>query len=134
MQTILVGVFLLLHGLVHLLYAGQTWRLFELRPNMTWPDGAWLLSKIFREETTRRLASISLALAAFGFIAGGAGLLLRQGWWQPVTVGAAVLSILSFCLFWDGRFRALDDQGGIGVLINLAILVIVWSQLCQLQF
>ena len=126
MQTIILGVFLLLHGLVNLLYTGQSWRLFELRPNMTWPDGAWLPAKIFHERTIRILASVSLLLAAFGFIASGVGLFLRQGWWQPVTVGAAVFSILIFLLFWDGRFQALDDQGGIGVLIDLGILAVVF--------
>jgi len=125
MKLFIISVFFVLHGLVHLLYAGQSRRLFELRPNMTWPDGAWLLAKIFHEETTRRLASISLVLAAFGFITVGVGLFLRQGWWQPVTVGAAVFSILIFLLFWDGRFQALDNQGGVGVLINLALLAIV---------
>ena len=25
-------IFLVLHGIVHLLYAGQSWRVFELRP------------------------------------------------------------------------------------------------------
>jgi hypothetical protein len=32
-----MGIFFLLHGLVHLLYAGQSLRFFELRPGMTWP-------------------------------------------------------------------------------------------------
>jgi len=125
MQTIILGIFLVLHGLVHLLYAGQSGRLFELRPNMTWPDGAWLLSKFFHEKTTRRLATISLVLAALGFIAGGVVLFLQQNWWQSMTLGAVVFSSLIFLLFWDGRFRALDAQGGIGVLLNLAVLAVV---------
>ncbi len=41
-MQIVVGVFLILHGLVHLLYAGQALRYFELRPGMTWPDASWL--------------------------------------------------------------------------------------------
>ncbi len=125
MQTIIMGMFFLLHGLVHLLYAGQSWRLFELRPGMTWPDGAWLFSKLLADETTRLLASISLALAALTFMAGGLGLFIRQGWWRPVTVSSAVFSAVIFFLFWDGRFQALDDQGGVGLLINLAILAVV---------
>jgi hypothetical protein len=32
MQTIIPGIFLIWHGLVHLLYAGQNKRYFELRP------------------------------------------------------------------------------------------------------
>ena len=125
MLTIIMGIFFVLHGLVHLLYAGQSRRLFELRPGMVWPDGAWLFSRLLGDETTRLLASILLALAALGFVAGGLGLLIRQDWWRPVTVGAAVVSGAIFLLFWDGRFQALDDKGGVGLLINVAILVVV---------
>jgi hypothetical protein len=124
MPTIIGGVFCILHGLVHLLYAGQSGRLFELRPNMTWPDGSWLFSKFLGDETTRWLASISLALAALGFMASGLGLFIQQDWWRTVTVGSAVLSAAIFILFWDGKFQALDDKGGVGLLINLAILAV----------
>lgn len=124
MQSVILGIFLILHGLVHLLYAGQSWRLFELRPGMIWPDGAWLLAKILPEKAIRLLASISLVVVAFGFIAGAMGALLRQGWWQLVTVGVAAFSSVIFILFWDGKLKRLDDQGGIGLLINLAILVL----------
>ena len=129
MLTIILSIFCVLHGLVHLLYAGQSRRLFELRPGMVWPDGSWLFSKLLGDETARLLASILLALAALGFVAGGLGLLIRQDWWRPMTVGAVVLSAAIFFLFWEGRFRALGDKGGIGILINLAILaaVLIWK-------
>jgi len=125
MVTIAMGVFLILHGLVHLLYAGQSLRFFELRPAMTWPDGAWLLSKLLSNPATRLLAAVLLALASIGFIAAGLGLFLQQEWWRPVAVGAAMLSTLIFFLFWDGGFRALDAQGAVGLLINLAVLAMV---------
>ena len=34
MPAIIMGMFFILHGLVHLLYVGQSGRLFELRPNI----------------------------------------------------------------------------------------------------
>jgi hypothetical protein len=123
--TIIISIFFALHGLVHLLYAGQSRRLFELRPGMVWPDGSWLFSKLLGDETARLLASILLALATLGFMAGGLGLLIRQDWWRPMTVGAAVLSAAIYILFWDGKFQALNDKGGIGLLINLALVVAV---------
>jgi hypothetical protein len=122
---LILGIFCVLHGLVHLLYAGQSRRLFELRPGMVWPDGSWLFSKLLGDETARLLASILLALATLGFMAGGLGLLIRQDWWRPMTVGAAVLSAAIYILFWDGKFQALNDKGGIGLLINLALVVAV---------
>lgn len=124
MTTILFGIFFILHGLVHMLYAGQSRRYFELRPGMTWPDGSWLFSKFLSDETTRLAAVAALAIATLGFTAGGAGLLFRQEWWRPMAMGAAAFSSLIFIVLWDGRFQALDAKGGVGILINLAILAV----------
>jgi hypothetical protein len=125
MLTILMGAFFLLHGMVHLLYAGQSYRFFELKPGMLWPDGAWLFSKLLGDETTRLLASLLLALTALGFMAGGIGLFFRQDWWRLAAILSAALSSVFFLLLWDGKFQALDAKGGVGLLINLAILVVV---------
>jgi len=125
MLRIIIGVFMVLHGLVHLLYSGQSWRLFELQPGMVWPDGAWVLSKLVGDETIRILASIFMVLAAIGFVAGGAGILVRQAWWRPVVLGSASFSAVIVVLFWNGTMQKLNDQGAIALLINLAILVAV---------
>jgi len=123
MLRFVAGAFIVLHGLVHLLYFGQSRRLFELQSGMVWPDGSWAFSKLLGNEATRTLASIFCILAAIGFVAGGAGILVGQAWWRPVVVGAAVFSAVGFILFWNGKTQKLHDQGGIALLINLAILV-----------
>lgn len=125
MLRFIIGVFIVLHGLVHLLYFGQSRRLFELQTGMVWPDGSWVFSRFLGDEATRLLASISCLLAAVGFVAGGIGILVEQPWWRPVVVGAAAFSALVFILFWDGKLKKLDNQGGIGLLIDIAILVAV---------
>jgi hypothetical protein len=125
MLQFIVGVFIMLHGLVHLLYAGQSAKRFELRPGMVWPDGSWIFSKLLGDQATRTLASISCVLAAIGFVAGGLGVLVSQAWWRPVVVASAACSAVLFILFWDGKVQRLDDKGGIGLLIDLAILVAV---------
>jgi hypothetical protein len=125
MVRIIFGVFIVLHGLVHLLYFGQSWRIFELQPGMVWPDGSWAFSRLLGDETTRLLASIFLVLAAIDFVAGGAGILLGQAWWRPVVVSAATFSAILYILFWDGALQHLHDKGAIGILINIAILTAV---------
>jgi hypothetical protein len=125
MLAFIVSVFIVLHGLVHLLYFGQSWRLFELQPGMVWPDGAWAFSRLLGDQVTRWLASITCVLAAIGFVAGGAGILTRQAWWRPTVVGAAVFSSVLFILFWNGGLQKLDSQGAIAILINIAILIAV---------
>lgn len=123
MLRFVISIFIMLHGLVHLLYFGQSRRLFELRPGMDWPDGSWVFSRFFSDEITRSLASVSYILAAIGFVVGGVGILFKQAWWQPIVVGSAVFSSVITVLFWDGKFQKLDDKGGIGLFIDLAILV-----------
>lgn len=119
----MIGVFLVLHGLVYLLYSGHSRRLFELRPDTAWPDGSWAFSKLLGDEVTRTLASVSYILVAIGFVAGGIGLLTGQSWWRPVVIDAAAISVVLIVLFWDGEVKMLGAKGGIGLLINLAILV-----------
>lgn len=123
MRRFIVGVFIVLHGLVHLLYFAHSRRLIELRPEMVWPEGSWAFSKLLGDEATRLLASISYVLAVIGFVAGGTGILVRQAWWRPVVVGSAAFSAGIIILFWDGELQMMDDKGLIGLLINIAILV-----------
>jgi hypothetical protein len=119
---VVLGLFLILHGLVHLLYAGQSSRLFELQPGMVWPDGSWAISPLLGDAATRLLTSACCVLAAIGFSVGGIGLLARQPWWRPLVVGSAVFFSAVLILLWDGRAHRLADQGAVALLINLAIL------------
>ena len=121
MIGILLGVFFVLHGLVHLLYTGQSLRVFELEPGMTWPDGALAL-RFLGAWTTRNLAGILLALAAVGFVVGSFGIFFKAAWWRAAIVSAAVFSTVIYLLLWDGGLHDLDSKGLIGILINLAIL------------
>lgn len=125
MLVTILGIFIVLHGLVHLLYFGHAQRLFELSTGMIWPDNSWAFSKLLGDEGTRVLASVLLVLAALGFVTGGVAVLAKQAWWRPAVVGAAAFAAVVYLLLWDGGLRNLDDQGGIGMLIDIAILVAV---------
>ncbi|MBN1123310.1 MAG: hypothetical protein JXJ17_19720 [Anaerolineae bacterium] len=125
MLSILFGIFIILHGLVHLLYGGQSAGLFELQEGLTWPDGSWAFAKLLGNEATRMLTNVSLVLAAAGFATGGIGILLKQSWSRPVIAGAAIFSSVIYILMWDGVAQKLHDKGGIGILINLAILAVL---------
>ena len=123
MINILFGIFIVLHGLVHMLYFGQSSRFFELQPGMVWPDGSWAFSRWLGDAGIRNLAGILLVLATLGFVASGVGIFARQGWWRPVIVFTSVFSSVLYLLFWDGGFQHLDNKGGVGILINLALMV-----------
>lgn len=124
-MQIVFGVFLILHGLVHLLYLGQSQRFFELQPGMDWPDNSWAFASRVQSSGTRLLTGLGCALAAVGFAASGTAVLFGLAWWQPMVVGSSLFSSAIYLLTWDGKLRGLDNQGGIGILINLAILAAV---------
>jgi hypothetical protein len=125
MSALPMGIFLILHGLVHMLYFGQSRRLFELQPGMVWPDGSWTFSSVLGDEPTRLLACAACGLAAIGFVLGGAGVLVGQSWWRPVIIGVSIFSSLLYLLLWNGKMQGLANQGAVGILINIAILVAV---------
>jgi hypothetical protein len=125
--SVIFGIFLILHGLVHLLYFGQSLRFFELAPGMVWPNGSWAFSKLLGERSVQALAGITCILAALIFVAGGAGLILQQSWWRPIVTTGAIFSSLLYLLFWNGRLHRLDNQGGVAILINLVILALLFA-------
>ena len=133
-MNILLGLTVAVHGLIHLLYAGQSARRFELRPGMAWPDGSWALSGLLGNETIRTVATAACVLAGIGFLAGGIALFASQAWWRPVVIGSAAFSTLALVLLWDGKLQALADKGFIAVLINLAILVALLVRWPRLGF
>lgn len=126
MAKIGFGVFLVLHGLVHLLYLGQSLRFFELQPGLAWPDGAWLLNRLLQVETVRWVTAVSLIIATLGFVVSGIGLFWQFGWWRQMVVGTAVFSSALYLVLWDGGWQNLDDKGGVGILLNLAILFVAY--------
>src|SRR5574341_512239 len=134
MFRFIMGAFIALHGLVHLLYFGQSWRVFELKPGMRWPDGSWAFSRLLGDEAARFAASAACVLAALGLLVGGIGLLARQGWWYPAVIGSAAFSIVLYIVFWDGQMEKLPDKGAIGILISLAILAAVLVLLFSCQW
>ena len=122
-MAIIIGIFLILHGLVHLLYFGQSARFFELQPGMRWPDDAWFFKPFFRKKAVRVLACNFCILAAIGFMVSGVTLFVHHSNWYFVAVGSAVFSSFLYLTFWNGKYEKLNDQGAIAILINLGILI-----------
>ncbi len=131
-MNIVFAVFIILHGLVHLIYFGHAARYFELKPGLTWPDGSWVFSPWLSDQSARFVVSLLLVLAGIGFISGGLGILIRQPWWRPTIIITAILSSLIFILSWNRRTQNLDGQGVVGILIDfwlLAMVVLIrWPQ------
>ena len=109
---VVLGVLLLAHGLVHLLW-------FAPGADPAWPfrlDRSWLVP-----EPTRKLVAVVLvALVVAGFallglaVWGVAGL---TSIWPVLAVGAAIASLAALVLFFDRQLLW-------GVAIDIAIIVV----------
>jgi hypothetical protein len=123
MLKTLAGLFITLHGLVHLWYVALAQRLVDFEPEMGWTGESWLFTGMLGAEPTRMVASVLYIIATLIFIAGGLGMAFRADWAQALLVGAAMFSTVVILLCWDGNMGMLVQKGGIGVLINVGILV-----------
>jgi hypothetical protein len=123
MLSFLIGVFIVLHGLVHVWYVTLSQRLVEFQPEMGWSGRSWVLSNPLGDATTGSLASVLYGLATILFVAGGIGIFARTGWWRPMLISSAAFSSAIILLFWDGSMELLVQKGFIGLLINVGILV-----------
>lgn len=120
-----VGVFLALHGLVHLWYVALSRGWVEVEEQMGWNGRSWLLSSSLPEATILSLASALYVVVGAAFVAGGVGYALGRDWATPVLLGAAALSTVVLVAMWDGEFDLLVEKGVLGVLINLAVVYLV---------
>jgi hypothetical protein len=104
----------------------------SLPSGMIWPDGSWAFAELLGDNDTRTLANVICILAAAGFVIAGAGILFGQSWWRTAIVASAALSAVLYVHLWNGRLQHLDNQGGVGLLLDFAVLVAVlvfrWPQ------
>lgn len=122
-MIILIGAFLVAHGLVFAMYAAHALRLFDVKPGLTWPDASWALTSLIGDPAVRWIVVGVFFLAAAAFAVSGIALMLRQPWWQGLAAAVAVLSTLVILLVWNGRMQELSEQGLIAVIINVAVMV-----------
>ena len=125
MVRFLIGLFIILHGLVHLCYFTLSQRLVEFKPEMGWTGKSWIFSNLLGGSITRVLASSLFVLAAIAFVISGFGIFFSAPWWWPTLVGSALLSSVILLLFWDGDMQPIVPKGLIGFLISIAILFIL---------
>lgn len=118
MLKLVIGIFFILHGLVHLLWFVVPWRITTVDglPYVT----TVLAGRIDVGRTGIRVVGLLWLLAAIGWVIAGIGVLLLAPWWQPVTVAvalfAAALCILGLPI---AKYGLLTNLAVVGfVLLN----------------
>lgn len=109
---IVLGVLLVAHGLVHLLW-------FAPSDDQAWPfrlDRSWLLPEATRKPVAVVLIALTVAgFALLGLAVGGVPGLTSI--WPVLAIVAAVASLTALVLFWDRQLIA-------GVVIDVALIVV----------
>jgi hypothetical protein len=123
MLRFFIGLFVVLHGLVHLWFVVLSQKLVEFRPEMGWTGRSWIFTNMLGDPITRSLASVLYGLATIAFVVSGIGIFIRAEWWRPVMIGSAVFSSILIILLWDGNVQLPVGKGLVGLLISVVMLV-----------
>jgi hypothetical protein len=116
MLPFIIGIFFILHGLVHLLWFVVPWRI-------TTVDGLPYSTRVLGQrfdvgDTGIRIVGLLWLAATLGWGIAGGGLMLRAPWWQEWTMAAALFSSV-LCILGLPVAKY-------GLLINIIILAFVF--------
>lgn len=125
MIPILFGIFIILHGLVHLWFVVLSRGWVPFQPDMGWTGESWILSGVLGQLPLRWLATVLYSLAALGLVLAGIGILAQSRWWQPALLAAAAFSSVVILVFWDGSRQYIVQKGLLGLLINAVVILYV---------
>jgi hypothetical protein len=124
-MNILIGIFILLHGLVHMWYVTLSMGWVEFQANMGWTGRSWLLSNLLGNDIIRMVSTVFYGLSTITFLVAGVGLLAKQDWSRVWMIAASVISTITILVFWDGNIGMPVEKGLLGLLINIGILVAI---------
>ena len=119
MLRILAGLFLIAHGLVHLLYLGPR---PEDDPSYPFvPEDRWLPRAIgLQPSAAKALAGTLAVVCMVALVVSGIALLANAELWQPMAVAGSVVSLVLMLLFFHPWLA-------FGIAIDVAIIVSVLS-------
>lgn len=124
-MMIIAGIFIILHGLVHLWYVLLSFQWIKFQPDMGWTGNSWILSSSKERSFIRFISGTLFIIAAISFLISGIGVFLNAVWWEILILVSVVFSSLILLFFWDGKFDMMIQKGVIGLLINFVIVAII---------
>ncbi|MBY8999585.1 MAG: hypothetical protein KGD64_01600 [Candidatus Heimdallarchaeota archaeon] len=128
MWDILIGILLILHGLIFIMFLVYV-KLPEENQYFGWSRKSWLLDKILGEKVIKIIGLVLWSFIIGGFVASGIVLLTGSDVWSLLTIITSFVSLLSFLLFWPDlqpkpKNFILGPIIAVGVII--ALLIFQW--------
>jgi len=122
LARLLIGGFLVAHGLIHGLYfsppppdaeAAKKWAFH--------PDRSWLLGRLgFGPSDLRRICLALCSVTIAAFVLAGISLIFGVDWWRLLAGVGAAGGLALLILYWHIWLM-------FGILLNVAILALLWS-------
>jgi hypothetical protein len=123
MSRTISGIFIILHGLVHIWYVVLSFNLVTFQPDMGWTGKSWLLSSLKPNQVMRISAGILFIISTLLFVISGIAILAKMSGAPTILAIAAIISTITLLVFWDGKTDMMVQKGVIGIIINLVIIV-----------
>ena len=95
-------------------------------PVKGWRGSSWLLGEGISNPQLTTLVVVLHMIAGIAMLACAVAIgvpSLLPGWWRALAITGAMLGLVAFAVFWDGQTGLLFDEGALGALISLIILV-----------
>lgn len=124
----LIAFLIICHGYVYIPLG--TFMLDEqLKQQKEWRIHSWLFSKNISQEVLKSIVRVTHILTGIVIISGGIAFgfsYSKPELWRSLLIAGSLAGIAVFTIFGDGKFKFFVQEGGIGMFINLMILVFIW--------
>jgi len=122
MLHIILGVFLILHGAVHIWYVAMARGLISADADTIWNGRSWLFTRRLGDQATMALATIVFSAITLVFAVAGIALVAQQERFSTWAITGSILSIAAIIGFWDGKPDHPVEKGLLGITLDVAIL------------
>ena len=95
-------------------------------PIKEWKGSSWLLGSAVTDGRLRAIVIALHVIAGVATLACAVAIAFATslpGWWRPLAIGSAAVGFAAFAVFWDGQTQFLFQEGAIGAIISLILLV-----------
>lgn len=95
-------------------------------PIKVWRGSSWLLRSAVTDGRLKALVVGLHVFAGLAILACAAAIGFAPsipGWWRPLAICGAAVGISAFAIFWDGQTQFLIEEGVIGAVVSLILLL-----------
>ena len=132
MARVLLGTFIILHGLVHVGYIVLSQKWVAFRPEMGWSGRSWLFTPLLGDPAARAAAAIIYALAGLGLVVGGiigwlASIVMKTNAQMGVIANVVVGVVGALIGGWISTQQNLGGGGIVSfILAVIGAAVLIW--------